>query len=791
MWCLKGREDLCVYILPNQKKSFGKSLSDIKLEGDPTISRLHAVVSVEPTEESETQYRCVINDVSKYGTFVIRDNKKRKLLSDKFVLKVDDIVQFGLKESTFVVLCHSFVIARSSLGEQGIKKLQDIAQNLKATLSETWGNFCTHLTVAESTLFTPKLACALASAKPVVTNAYWEAVDVAVKESKELPKIEDFLPKLREDWLKVDPRKFLPDEKRRTLFKGLSFIHFCAKQYSANAPLITTAGGKSCVYPTKRPLTPRDLTAKNAIVILYPASDSTQLTQAIPADYPIIHRKLQAVKRRMISDSEIPIAVLHCNTETYCNPKYDFATYLQSETPNIFLSNTIIENTQDIVNADTRQIKRKIIPETCDSPNNESVSKKVRSDESERNISGNITTTQNTDNIESKCKIIPETCDSQTSKKSSKSSYPFDESERKCMSGTNESNIAMNNVQNASNREMKCKMTVKTYDSQNNENISSRVFYESEQRYVSDTSRSNILTKIQNKSIIKNNYSSNEQKNISDSNTNNILPNDTNKHKIIPESCCSVEKNTSDIFSGKSNNKEVRIIPESCCSVEKNISDIFSGKSNNKEVRIISETCEFNEELVGNNAVTKKEHHIVELQEESMLQENEYGFQQQENSIVEKDNLNKNNDKFARWKSSKNAKTPHTVSINEINDSAATDINIKQGKENSLFEKGCSRVELQDSLKKQKLSPGCNSEKNQEDKRVKEDKIYTKDNKKEELRKTGGNKTYQNQGFTDKILRKDVPCGKKFIKLKTLRINKRDLRIYNGQLVFDERLGWD
>jgi len=46
---------LCVYILPNQRKTFGKSLSDIKLEGDVTISRLHAVVSVEPAEESEVQ----------------------------------------------------------------------------------------------------------------------------------------------------------------------------------------------------------------------------------------------------------------------------------------------------------------------------------------------------------------------------------------------------------------------------------------------------------------------------------------------------------------------------------------------------------------------------------------------------------------------------------------------------------------------------------------------------------------------------------------------------------------
>jgi len=44
------------------------------------------------------------------------------------------------------------------------------------------------------------------------------------------------------------------------------------------------------VYPTKRPLTPRDLTAKNAIVVQQP-NDSSQLTQATNqfiADYSII-----------------------------------------------------------------------------------------------------------------------------------------------------------------------------------------------------------------------------------------------------------------------------------------------------------------------------------------------------------------------------------------------------------------------------------------------------------------------------------------------------------------------
>lgn len=42
---------LFIYILPNQKKSFGKSQSDIKLEGDAIVSEFHAVISVESTKE--------------------------------------------------------------------------------------------------------------------------------------------------------------------------------------------------------------------------------------------------------------------------------------------------------------------------------------------------------------------------------------------------------------------------------------------------------------------------------------------------------------------------------------------------------------------------------------------------------------------------------------------------------------------------------------------------------------------------------------------------------------------
>jgi len=93
------------------------------------------------------------------------------------------------------------------------------------------------------------LACALACAKPIVTIAYWEAVHLAVRESKELPNIENFLPMVKEEWLKTCSRLLLPNKKRGVLFKGLSFVHFCAKQYFTYLPLIAAAGNRNNRLP--------------------------------------------------------------------------------------------------------------------------------------------------------------------------------------------------------------------------------------------------------------------------------------------------------------------------------------------------------------------------------------------------------------------------------------------------------------------------------------------------------------------------------------------------------------
>ncbi|KAL6446713.1 hypothetical protein ACFW04_001272 [Cataglyphis niger] len=751
MWCLKGHEGLFIYILPNQKKSFGKSQSDIKLEGDATVSEFHAVISVESTKETNTQYKCVISNVSKYGTVVVRDKEKQKLYANtKFILRSGDIVQFGQKY-TFVVSCYLFVIVRSGLNEEDTERLRNITDYLGGILSETWDNSCTHLTVAESVLFTTKLACALASAKPIVTIMYWEAVNIAIKESKEIPKIEDFLPKVKEEWLKVNSRSFLPNEKRKTLFKGLSFVHFCAKQYFTYAQLITAAGGKSCVYPTKRPLSPRDLTARNAIVIQQPANDSSQLTQVIVVDYPIIYSKLQAVKRRMVSDTEIPLAILYCTTTMYCNPKFDFATFVKLKAQMFSPSDTIItEDTQDVDNAAKRQIKNNIIPETCDSQNNKNISKET---------------------------------------------YFSNENEQKD-TYTSKSNITMKDKQNVNNRESKRKIIPETCDSQNNEHILKKTrFSDKHEQSNISISKDNNRIKIQNNENNICSFNENQQNNIcNESNiVNNIFYNSiisrkvNQQHQIIPESCSFLEESINNIFSGKSNNKQAQIILETSESNEKNIlNNVSIEKEENVELQE-------KEVFVENNSILAKNHKRKDILEENKYEKQQVGnvFRNKDNSltfennnlnrkknlIVEKDSLNDINDKFesARWRSSKNSEHPRIVSIEEISNN---EMYIQQGKEKRILGKHCFTVEeSQKSLKEQKLESVCKSDRNQDYKEIKKNKIQKNDKKKEEPQRTGAvwYERYLNQEFTNEILRKDIPCGKKFTK-KSITIPKKILK---------------
>jgi len=130
---------------------------------------------------------------------------------------------------------------------------------------------------------------------------------------------------------------------------------------------------------------------------------------------------------------------------------------------------------------------------------------------------------------------------------------------------------------------------------------------------------------------------------------------------------------------------------------------------------------------------SQRKNMFISEENNSIFEKN--NLSREENLIVEKDNLNNNNSKSAniRCENSKNAKIPQIGSIKKNNDS---EIYIKQGKENTISRKDCSKIEMQNSLKKQTLRPVCVSGRNCEDKKVNENKIQIKHNGKKEIQKT-------------------------------------------------------
>ncbi|XP_076621292.1 nibrin isoform X2 [Colletes latitarsis] len=247
----------------------------------------------------------------------------------------------------FSVMYMPIITVISSLNDNDKDKLQKLINEIDGMICTDWTTACTHLTVSKAAL-TEKVTWAMASVVPIVTLGYWEKVKHAINNGNEFPKVDNFVPLINESLIIKGKVSLCPNEKRKTLFRNLIFVFFNLRQYKIYGRMINMGGGKLLLY-SKKPLTNRELCAANVVVLRYSDNNATQSTQCIVPEYDSICNTLRANKRRMISESEIPLAILHCSMDKYCNPKFTFTELLKRTQPKPDSSEVLVIDTQDVL----------------------------------------------------------------------------------------------------------------------------------------------------------------------------------------------------------------------------------------------------------------------------------------------------------------------------------------------------------------------------------------------------------------------------------------------------------
>ncbi|KAG1947646.1 nibrin [Pimephales promelas] len=311
MWKLQTSEagGECVVLLPGQEYVVGRKNCEILLSNDQSISRVHAKLTV--TEQAVT-----LKDSSKYGTFI--NDEKLETGSTK-TLQTGDKITFGVFQSKFSLEKECSVVCSSCLDNEGKASLSQDVHSIGGQLVNSWTLECTHL-VMPTVKVTIKTICALLCCRPIVKPEFFSAFSKAVQQKLPMPKAERFRPPIDEPSLAKEDVDLSARPERQSLFKGKTFLFLNSKQMKRLSLAVSCGGGmfrlldegslpvsllessSTCVV---------DMISGNSQVVIPPNSKKW-----VDSVAQILHRN----GLRFITESEIGLAAIHVNNQTYCNP---------------------------------------------------------------------------------------------------------------------------------------------------------------------------------------------------------------------------------------------------------------------------------------------------------------------------------------------------------------------------------------------------------------------------------------------------------------------------------------
>uniref|UniRef100_A0A8C2F684 Nibrin n=1 Tax=Cyprinus carpio TaxID=7962 RepID=A0A8C2F684_CYPCA len=319
MWKLQPTEsggNESIVLFAGQEYVVGRKNCEILLSNDQSISRVHANLTV-------TQQAVSLKDSSKYGTFI--NGEKLETGSTK-ILQTGDKITFGVFQSKFSLEKECVVVCSSCVDNEGKASLSQDLCSVGGRLVNSWTLDCTHL-VMPTAKVTIKTICALLCCRPIVKPEFFSAFSKAVQQKLPLPKPEKFRPQTDEPSLAKEDVDLSARPERKSLFKGKTFLFLNSKQMKRLSQAVSCGGGVSQLLDQgSLPISLLessstcvvDITSGNSQAVIPPASKKW-----VDSVAQILHRN----GLRFITESEIGLAAIHINNQTYCNPFFS----MQSE----------------------------------------------------------------------------------------------------------------------------------------------------------------------------------------------------------------------------------------------------------------------------------------------------------------------------------------------------------------------------------------------------------------------------------------------------------------------------
>lgn len=318
------------FVNPNLEKHVVGRQEDVSLPlaGDQTISRVHAILFINDDKLE------VLDEGSKYKVFLNHNIESKRPMTQmvRQRLTEGDRILFGRANHLFQVQKFNLNVTASTLLDDDRKELKTLLLRLGGEIAENITTSTSHLVMPSITI-TSKLIFALVHCIPVVTVDYWRKVCDAADNNETFPNPKDFVPELKEAFLRDKNVSFGVDIRRKSLFRGKTFYFFSQRQYDFYLNIIQGGGGK-CVALKAATLKKAALVGPNIVVFLHDSVD-----HAFPGFTQRLLEECEAYARakghRFIPTKEINLAIIHCNIEKYCNPRYKFeeniATQEQTE----------------------------------------------------------------------------------------------------------------------------------------------------------------------------------------------------------------------------------------------------------------------------------------------------------------------------------------------------------------------------------------------------------------------------------------------------------------------------